>query len=125
MKLLLDTHVLLWWLDDDPRLTPGARAAIGDPATDVLYSAASVWEMAIKMAAGRLEIRGDLTSALASTGFEALPIGVEHAVAAGALPPHHQDPFDRMLVAQALIEGLVIATRDPSIARYDVETIAV
>lgn len=123
MKLLLDTHALLWWLDDDPRLTAGARSVIADPGNDVFYSAASTWEMAIKIAAGRLEVRGDLPSAIASSGFGALPISVEHAVAAGALPPHHHDPFDRMLVAQARLEGLTIVTRDPNIPGYEVQTL--
>ncbi len=120
MRLLLDTHVLLWALADPDELSSSARAAIEDGSTFVGISAASVWEIAIKRARGRLSAPEDLPRALHRLGFEPLAITVEHAIAAGALPRHHADPFDRMLVAQALIEGFTIVTRNPDFAPYGV-----
>ncbi len=120
MSLLLDTHALLWWLDDNPTLSREARASIGDPQHNVYVSAASAWEISIKKALGKLEAPGDLDAALSANAFQALPITVPHATAAGQLPNHHSDPVDRMLVAQANLEGLVLITRDESIAKYDV-----
>jgi PIN domain nuclease of toxin-antitoxin system len=112
--------VLLWWLEDSPRLSRAARAAIADPGNEVWVSAASVWELAIKRARGRLRIEGDLVEEMAAVWFGTLPITVEHALAAAALPPHHDDPFDRMLVAQAGLEGLTLVTRDRRMAPYRV-----
>lgn len=120
MNLLLDTHALLWWLADDPRLGSRAREAIAAAENLVAASAASAWKIAIKRALGKLEAPEDLCGALAEAGLQPLPITVEHAVAAGALPAHHADPFDRMLVAQAATEGLAIVTVDERIARYGV-----
>ena len=120
MNLLLDTHALLWWLADDPRLGSRAREAIAAAENLVVASAASAWEIAVKRALGKLEAPEDLSGALAEAGLQPLPITVEHAVAAGALPAHHADPFDRMLVAQAATEGLAIVTVDERIARYGV-----
>ncbi|RKQ70224.1 type II toxin-antitoxin system VapC family toxin [Oceanibaculum indicum] len=124
MSLLLDTHALLWWLADSPQLGRTARAAIADPASAVWVSAATVWEIAIKTALGRLEIGGApadiLPPALESSGFRTLPIGTEHALAAGALPPHHADPFDRMLIAQASLDGLRLVSADREFAAYGV-----
>jgi len=120
VRLLLDTHVLLWWLDDAPALSEQARHAIsGEPV--VLVSAASVWEAAIKRRLGKLDADFDFEAEIAAEGFHALPITVRHAVAAAALPPHHSDPFDRMLVAQAKLEELVLITRDRYIQKYDVQ----
>ena len=119
MRLLLDTHVLLWWLADDPALSKQARRLIADEP-EVLASAASAWEIAIKRALGKLEAPEDLTAALDASGIGQLPIGFEHAAVAGALPRHHDDPFDRMLVAQAQCEGLTLLTSDARIARYAV-----
>lgn len=124
MRLLLDTHVLVWWLADDETLGDEARSAIVDGNSVVMVSAASVWEIAIKRAAGRLDAPGDLEAQLEQNRFVPLTIGIGHAVRAGALPPHHADPFDRMLVAQAELEGLTIVTRDENIARYAVATLA-
>ncbi len=121
MWLLLDTHILLWWLADDPALPAAAKAAIGDPASEIFVSAATAWEISIKHALGRLTFPVEQMAAiLDEAGFTPLGIEVEHAVAAGALPPHHADPFDRMLVAQARHEGMTIVTVDPMIRRYAV-----
>ena len=124
MRLLLDTHALLWWLGDDPRLGAAVREQIADPQVEVSVSAASAWEIAIKQALGRLEIRADLPSALAASGFRELPITIADALMAGSLPRHHRDPFDRILVAQALREGCTIVTADPDIALYGAPVLA-
>ena len=123
MRLLLDTHALLWTLDDPSKLRAGAREAIRDPDSQVLVSAATAWELAIKAAAGRLELPESLERGLEAQGFSPLAISAAHAVVAGGLPLHHTDPFDRMLVAQAQLEGLTIVTRDPDIPRYGVATL--
>lgn len=123
MRLLLDTHALLWWLADDPTLSPRSRQAIADQRNVVLVSAASAWEIAIKRALGRLDAPEDLARALEESGLQPLPITVEHAVAAGTLPAHHADPFDRMLVAQAQLESLVVVTRDERIGLYEVSVL--
>lgn len=120
MRLLLDTHALLWWLEDSAQLSTEARDAIADGANEIAVSAASAWEMAIKQAAGKLRVPEALNDALATSGFAALPITIEHALKAAALEPHHRDPFDRMLVGQALVEGLTIVTRDPRFHPYGV-----
>ena len=121
MSLLLDTHVLLWWLADDPRLPGPAAAAIGDGQTPVLVSAVSAWEISIERAAGRLEAPDDLMGALDESDFDTVPITIGHALAAGALPPYHGDPFDRMLIAQARVDGLTIVTVDRRFAAYEVD----
>ncbi len=125
MNLLIDAHVLVWWIGDQPELTDEARAAIADPANTVSVSAATVWELAIEKAAGRLEFDGDVRAELEINRFDLLPIGLEHALAAAKLPQHHSDPFDRMLIAQAQIERLTIVTRDRRIPQYDVPVLAV
>jgi PIN domain nuclease of toxin-antitoxin system len=119
MRLLLDTHVLLWWLADDPALSKQARALIANEP-EVFASAASAWEIAIKRALGKLEAPEDLLPALEAEGIRRLPIDFEHAAVAGALPRHHDDPFDRMLVAQAQQEGLTLLTSDVRILQYAV-----
>jgi PIN domain nuclease of toxin-antitoxin system len=124
VRLLLDSHILLWWLADDPALPAAAKAAIGDPGSEVFVSAATAWELAIKCALGRLEFPIDRIAAIVGdAGFTPLGIDVEHAVIAGALPHHHHDPFDRMLIAQAQHEGLTIATVDREIRRYGVSVL--
>lgn len=121
MRLLLDTHILLWWLTDDSALPTTARTAIGDPASEVFISAASAWEIAIKHALGRLDFPvAQMGVILDEAGFTPLGIEVQHGVIAGALPPHHHDPFDRMLVAQAQHEGMTLVTVDAMIRRYAV-----
>lgn len=123
MNLLLDTHVLLWWANDPARLADEARAAIANVENDVFVSAASVWEAAIKEAAGRLDSPSPLEDAAAAAGIAELPIRWRHARRAAALPPLHRDPFDRMLVAQALEERLVLVTRDPLVQQYPAPTL--
>ncbi|MGR6964176.1 type II toxin-antitoxin system VapC family toxin [Geodermatophilus sp. URMC 61] len=120
MTLLLDTPVLLWWLADDPRLTPTMREAIADPASTVLVSAVTAWEIAIKVELDKLTIPGDLAGEIGRQGFDALPVTVEDGLAAGALPRHHSDPFDRMLIAQAVRRRFVLVTAGRRFADYDV-----
>ncbi|MEW6501301.1 MAG: type II toxin-antitoxin system VapC family toxin [Thermodesulfobacteriota bacterium] len=122
-RLLLDTHALLWWLADDPALGPTARALIADGENEIYVSAASTWEIGMKKALGKLEAPDHLTELLVEERLLPLPITLAHGEAAGGLPDHHRDPFDRMLVAQAQAEGLIILTADTSIARYGVSTI--
>jgi len=121
VRILLDTHILLWWLADDPRLPARAAAAIADPETEVVVSAATAWEISIKRAAGRLEAPEDLLEAMAANEFGALAVTADHAIAAGRLPPHHPDPFDRMLIAQAQIEGFTLVTVDSRFSHYEVD----
>ena len=124
MRLLLDTHVLLWWLANDPSLGEEARESISASDSSVFVSAASAWEISIKQALGKLDAPSDLVRQIELNRFEPLPIAVSHAYAAGALPRHHDDPFDRVLVAQAMAEGLTFVTRDPRMALYGVGTLA-
>jgi PIN domain nuclease of toxin-antitoxin system len=124
VSLLLDTHVLLWWLDGT-RLTDAVIARIADPGELVVVSAASIWEAAMKAALGKLETPEALGTAAVEAGFDSLPITFDHAERAGSLPPHHRDPFDRMLVAQALAEGLTLVTHDPAFRPYGVDLLAV
>ena len=124
MTLLLDTHVLLWWLTDDPRPTPAMREAVADPATSVAVSAASAWEAAIKAAVGKLRVPDGLRDELVRHGFDELPVTVEDGLAAGALPRHHSDPFDRMLIAQAARRQFVLVTADRRFSDYGVLTLS-
>lgn len=116
MNLLLDTHVWLWWLAGEP-LADDARSAIADPENLVYLSAASIWEVASKRRLGKLRLDGPLRAD--DDGWLDLPIAASHAEAAGDLPLHHRDPFDRMLVAQARLERLTLVTRDARLDRYD------
>lgn len=122
--LLLDTHTLLWALGDPDRLSPAARAALEDPARARWVSTASVWELAIKSGLGKVSLGVPLPvlvrDTLPACGLGVLPIGADHAVEVERLPLHHRDPFDRLLVAQARVEGLVLVSADPQVARYDV-----
>jgi PIN domain nuclease of toxin-antitoxin system len=120
MTLLLDTHVLLWWLDDPQLLSKAARKAIGEGRNAVYISAAVAWEISIKRALGKLDAPADLEAAMAANRFLPLPVTVRHALAVATLPPHHRDPFDRLLIAQARHEGFKFVSRDPHIALYDV-----
>lgn len=121
MNLLLDTHALLWWMGGDT-LSPEAAAAIGDPENLVCVSAASVWEIGIKQALGKLTVAGDLDAILAED-FEPVPITFDDARRAAELPPHHRDPFDRMLVAQSLARELTLVSRDPRMDPYEVSVL--
>ena len=121
MKLLLDSHAFLWWLADAPELPRRVRSAIGDPDNVVLVSAVSIWEIEIKRALGRLEAgTADLVAEIEANGFGELPIRSRHAEVAARLPRHHEDPFDRILLAQSQVEGLVCVTRDPAFGLYEV-----
>ena len=121
MRLLLDTSTVLLALSEPERLSVAARNAIEDPASIILVSAASAWEITIKRALGKLEAPESVVGAIREAGFETLDITPDHAERAGGLPPHHRDPFDRMLVAQALAEGCRLVTRDDALQDYDVE----
>jgi PIN domain nuclease of toxin-antitoxin system len=121
MKLLLDTHLLLWAAGDPDRLSAAARALIGAPENELWFSAASVWEIAIKRGLGREDFQVNprlLRRGLLDNGYRELPVGSEHAVAIDSLPPLHKDPFDRLLVAQARVEGITLLTADASVAQY-------
>ncbi|MBJ6611680.1 MAG: type II toxin-antitoxin system VapC family toxin [Candidatus Thiothrix moscowensis] len=121
MNLLLDTHTLIWALENNPTLSNAARAAIIDGRNAVFVSSVSVWEISIKRALGKLDVPDNLLEEIAVHRFTPLEISLQHADVAGKLPPIHQDPFDRMLIAQAQLEGLVLVTRDQHIPKYAVQ----
>jgi PIN domain nuclease of toxin-antitoxin system len=127
LRLLLDSHVLVWVVADPDKLPPGLRHAITDPTNQLFISLASIWELANKVALGRLPILGtsvpEMIQSFKNLGAEILTITEPDVVAASTLPAHHLDPFDRMLVAQAQIYSLVLVTTDPDIPKYDVQTI--
>ncbi|MGH8907165.1 MAG: type II toxin-antitoxin system VapC family toxin [Egibacteraceae bacterium] len=126
MRLLLDTHVYLWWLAADARLGGEARRVIADHASIVHVSAATIWEAGIKLALGRLDAGGaDLVQEIGANGFTELPVTARHAWAASQLPPHYRDPFDRVLVAQAQKEHLRLITADAVLAKYEVDALRV
>lgn len=122
MKLLLDTHAVLWWVADDPRLPAAAATLIADDANDVLLSAVVGWEIAIKRSLGKFTAPAGVDEVLVAGGAIALPTTIQHAKRVERLPDHHRDPFDRMLVAQAFEEDAVIVTRDPALGGYGVAT---
>ncbi len=127
MRVLLDTHVFLWWITDDPRLSELARRIIGDGYNEVLFSAGSGWEIAIKARLGRIELPGGslrfIIEQIEQNAFQVLPIQLVHALQVYHLPPHHRDPFDRILIAQSQVEGIPILTADRRISRYDVQVL--
>jgi len=118
MALLLDTHVVLWWLADDDTLDSATKDRL-DVDSEIFLSTVTVWEVGIKQALGKLTSEGSLAEYVRDSGFAVLPISADHAIAASALPPHHRDPFDRMLIGQALVEGLTVMTRDRAFHAYD------
>ena len=119
MRVLLDTHILLWWLMDDRRLPKEADKIIKDPGNAIYVSAASIWEIAIKASLGQIEVDPfAVQAAIAPSGFAGLPISGQHAAHVAKLPSHHRDPFDRMLVAQSLVEPMRLLTSDAILARY-------
>ena len=120
MRILLDSHVALWWLENNSSLGHQCRERI-EHAHEAFFSAVTPWELGIKRAIGKLTMPDGLSEALASNGFLPLPISVEHAEHAPALPSHHRDPFDRMLIAQAQLEALALVSADSSLQRYDIE----
>lgn len=123
MKLLLDTHAALWFLSGDERLGDNARRHIADGSNRVLLSAAVVWEIGIKRALGKLSVPDEYLTLLLDAGVQPLPISVAHAAAVEHLPSHHRDPFDRMLVSQASIEGAALVSRDEALRPYGVTLI--
>jgi len=121
MKFLLDTHLLLWAADASEKLSPEARALLSDVENEIFFSAASLWEIAIKRGLGRSDFQVDtrlLRRGLLDNGYSELPVGSEHAVAIDSLPSIHKDPFDRLLIAQAMIEGITLLTSDSIVAQY-------
>lgn len=127
MRVLLDTHAFLWWINEDTRMSERTTEIFSDGDNELLFSAASSWEMAIKIGLGKLRVSGEfgsyLSRCLAENAMEVLPVSFAHTVGVARLPHHHRDPFDRILVAQALIEEIPIVSADDSISRYPVETI--
>jgi PIN domain nuclease of toxin-antitoxin system len=123
VRLLIDTHVLLW-ADERPRLiAPTLLAAMRDQANEIVISAATIWEIAIKRAIGKLRFDRPIVAAVLALGFEILPVAGAHAEHAGALPRHHDDPFDRLIIAQAQLEGIVLGTQDQRMRSYGVPTL--
>ena len=123
MRLLIDTHILLW-ADERPRLiAPRLRAAMRDETNEIVVSAATVWEIAIKRAIGKVRFDRPIVAAVLALGFEILPVTGIHAEHAGELPRHHNDPFDRVMIAQAYLEGMVLGTQDQLIRPYGVATL--
>ena len=127
VKALLDTHIFLWWITDDPRLSGRVREIVADGRNELFLSAASGWEIAIKARLGRLEVPRDLerflTEQLSRNSIRTLPIYLNHTVHTYILPDHHRDPFDRLLVSQALLEKLSVLSVDPQVALYPVEVV--
>lgn len=127
MRVLLDTHALLWWAADDPRLRPRARASIASEENECLVSLATCWELAIKARLGKLTLPAPagrfVRDQVATNGFILLPIDLAHVEQVEGLPFHHRDPFDRLLAAQALVEDLVLVSADPVFRRYGVRRI--
>ena len=127
MKLLVDTHALIWYVDQDHLLSPAAHAAITDPSNDLLLSSGSIWEIAIKAGLKKLTLslpyRAWIEKAIADLGLSILPITVEYADAQAVLPNHHRDPFDRLLVAQAQIEGVPVVSADVTLDSYGITRI--
>lgn len=127
MRLLLDTQVFLWWNEADPRLSRRVRQLLSDPANSLYLSVASAWEMTLKVHSGKLGLPAAtavyIPARLIHYGMEALPVTLEHVLAASTLPAYHRDPFDRILVAQGQVERLPIVTHDTEVRKYSVETI--
>jgi PIN domain nuclease of toxin-antitoxin system len=123
VKLILDTHAALWWLSGDERFGPGAEEHVADTTNQVLLSAAVVWEVAIKRSLGKLEAPGDLAPTLLGAGARALPVDLDHAAAVEQLPWHHHDPFDRLLVAQAVVERASLVSADEALEAYGIRVV--
>lgn len=124
MRMLLDTHVVVWWLAADPHMSAEAMELIDDGSNDVYVSAVSAVEIATKVAIGKLDVPGDLPEQIKSNFIRELPVSIEHGLEVGRLPLHHRDPFDRLLVAQARYEGLTLITADKKLGAYDVRLLS-
>ncbi len=124
MKLLLDTHILLWWLNDAPELSERGREIIAEQSNIIFVSVVSIWEIRSKEALGKISVPPDFQSQLEKEPFETLSITAQHAHGLARLPLHHRDPFDRMLIVQAQLDGLVLLSKDPVIGTYEVEHIS-
>jgi PIN domain nuclease of toxin-antitoxin system len=123
-QLLLDTHLVVWWMNGEAsRISEKGLAALGSEGIEPVVSAVAIWEAAIKRGLGKLEVPDDMLAQIEGAGVELLPIRARHADLVASLPPHHGDPFDRLLIAQATVEGLPIVSNDESLRRYDVEVI--
>lgn len=124
---MLDTHAFLWWINDDARLSEAAREMLSDGQRELLFSAASGWEMAIKIGLGKLKVNGPLSSylpeRLRENSVRILPVSLQHAMGVVELPRYHRDPFDRLLVSQAIAEDLAVLTADPLVTKYPVQTV--
>jgi PIN domain nuclease of toxin-antitoxin system len=124
MRLLIDSHALIWYVDQHQQLSPASHAAISDPSNDLLLSAGSIWEIAIKIGLGKLVLKQPylawMSQALNDLGITVLPITVEYADVQASLPKHHSDPFDRLIVAQALVEGVSIVSADARMDAYGI-----
>lgn len=127
MRLLLDTHIFLWWVRDDPALSAGAREAIANPDNDCLLSMASAWEMAVKTSLGKLDVglslERFLPEQLAANQIQLLPLSLAHTLRVAALPWHHRDPFDRLMIAQCQADGLTLVSADAALTAYGVDLI--
>ena len=123
MRLLLDSHVVIWWLSDSARLQSATRDILISPDNELFLSAVTVWELNMKIAKGKLRLAENYAERLLNDGMEELPVTVRHASVLKKLPPLHGDPFDRMLIAQTITEGLILMTNDRIILQYDVPTI--
>jgi PIN domain nuclease of toxin-antitoxin system len=127
VRVLLDTHAFLWWISDDPRLSKKAREIIADGRNELFFSAASGWEISIKAGLGRLKVAGDLqrfiADQLSRNAIKVLPIYLSHTLHTRVLPDHHRDPFDRILVSQAILEEMPLLSADPKIPHYPVEVV--
>ena len=119
MRLLLDTHVLLWWLTDSSELSPEARTAIAEPDNLVYVSAVSIWEIVVKLNLGKLDLPADWAGVLENEAFRKLPVTWDHALEVARLPNLHRDPFDRLLLAQAKSENLILVTHDDAVLQYN------
>jgi PIN domain nuclease of toxin-antitoxin system len=125
MRILLDSHALLWWAGDPERLAPSARAAIEDPENEIHVSAASLWEIGLKAAKGKLRLPVDFEEILGRNGINSLALTARHAMESVGLPPIHGDPFDRVLVAQCRVEDMILASRDAILASYGIRILPV
>lgn len=124
MRLLLDTHLVLWWMNGEAsRISKKGLAALGSEGMEPVVSAVTIWEVAIKRGLGKLEVPDDLLTQLEGAGVELLPVSARHADLVALLPPHHRDPFDRLLVAQATLEGIALVSEDKAFRRYNIEIV--